>query len=314
MWNHPKVFNNLEDEKYWSLLLDFVILAHIFRPVLHRSKILLEHKGREDFILQSVAISKAVEDIQKSFLSSSLWLTLGWQDIKQRYRRSVLGPFWITLSLGITILVMGFLYAKLFRQDIRMYIPYLASGMVFWSFISTVINESTTVFIQAEGIIKQIPMPFGIHVLRMIWRNVIIFFHNLVVLAVVMIVFHVIPGRNILLLPMVLFMLVLNSYWIGILLGVLGTRFRDIVQIVASIVQILFFLTPVMWTSSSIQHNVWVVEFNPFYHVFTIARNAVLGGNVPITSWAIVLLMTLVGWAIAFHLLARYRARIAYWL
>ena len=264
--------------------------------------------------MQSGAILKAGEDIQKSVLSSSLWLTLGWQDIKQRYRRSVLGPFWITLSLGITILVMGFLYAKLFHQDIRMYIPYLASGMVFWSLISTVINESATVFIQAEGIIKQIPMPFGIHVLRMIWRNVIVFFHNVVVLAVVLVVFHVNPGWNILLFPIALIMIVLNGYWVGILLGILGTRFRDIVQIVASVVQILFFLTPVMWTSSSIQHKVWIIECNPLYHVFTVARNTVLGGNVPIYSWMVVFLMTMVGWGTAFHLLARYRARIAYWL
>lgn len=264
--------------------------------------------------MQSVAIVKAAEDIQKSILSSSLWLTLGWQDIKQRYRRSVLGPFWISLSLGITILVMGFLYAKLFHQDIRMYIPYLASGMVFWSLISMVITESATVFIQAEGIIKQIPMPFGIHVLRMIWRNVIIFFHNVLVLAIVMVVFHVNPGWNIFLFPVALFMIVLNAFWVGILLGILGTRFRDIVQIVASVVQILFFLTPVMWTSSSIQHKVWILECNPLYHVFTIARTSVMGGEVPMTSWAVVAFMTVVGWTMAFRLLVRYRARIAYWL
>lgn len=270
------------------------------------------NKGKA--ILRSDQSVKAAEDIQESVLASSLWLTLGWQDIKQRYRRSVLGPFWITLSLGITILVMGFLYAKLFRQDIRTYIPYLASGMVIWSLISTVINESATVFIQAEGIIKQIPMPFGIHVLRMISRNVIVFFHNLVVLAVVMIVFHVNPGWNIFLFPVAVFLIVLNSYWVGILLGILGTRFRDIVQIVASIVQILFFLTPVMWTSSSIQHKVWIIECNPLFHVFTIARNGVLGGEVPIHSWAIVLLMTVAGWGVAFRMLVRYRARIAYWL
>ncbi len=257
---------------------------------------------------------KAAEDIQESVLASSLWLTLGWQDIKQRYRRSVLGPFWITLSLGITILVMGYLYAKLFRQDIRMYMPYLASGMVIWSLISTVINESATVFIQAEGIIKQIPMPFGIHVLRMISRNVIVFFHNLVVLAIVMIVFHVNPGWKIFLFPGAIFLIILNSYWVGILLGILGTRFRDIVQIVASVVQILFFLTPVMWTSSSIQHKVWIIECNPLFHVFTIARNGIFGGNVPFRSWAIVLLMTAIGWAVAFRMLVRYRARIAYWL
>ncbi len=264
--------------------------------------------------MDSESVMKAREDIRKSFLSYPLWTTLGWQDIKQRYRRSVLGPFWITLSLGVTVGMMGVLYAKLFHQDIHLYLPYLASGMVVWSLISAFINESATVFIQSEGIIKQVPMPFGIHVLRMIWRNVIIFFHNMVVVVVVMVVFGANPGWKILLFPLAMVLIVLNGYWVGILLGILGTRFRDIVQIVSNVVQILFFLTPVMWMASSIQHQVWILEYNPLYHVFNIARNGLLGGDVPVRSWEIVLLMTVVGWYLAFRLLVRYRSRIAYWL
>ena len=116
-------------------------------------------------------VEKAADDIRNSLLSYPLWMTLGWQDIKQRYRRSSLGPLWITLSLGITVLTMGFLYAKLFHQDIHTYLPFLSVGMVFWALVSSLITDSTTVFIGAEGIIKQIPMPFGMHVLRMIWKR-----------------------------------------------------------------------------------------------------------------------------------------------
>ena len=174
-------------------------------------------------------------------MSYPLWMSLGWQDIKQRYRRSALGPFWITLSLGVTVVMMGFLYAKLFKQDIRLYLPYLATGMVIWSLISTIVNESAAVFIQAEGIIKQIPMPFGIHILRMIWRNVIIFFHNMVVVLVILVFFKINPSWNIVFFPVAILLIIINGYWVGILLGILGTRFRDIVQIVTNVVQILFF-------------------------------------------------------------------------
>ena len=247
-------------------------------------------------------------------MSYPLWMSLGWQDIKQRYRRSALGPFWITLSLGVTVVMMGFLYAKLFKQDIRLYLPYLATGMVIWSLISTIVNESAAVFIQAEGIIKQIPMPFGIHILRMIWRNVIIFFHNMVVVLVILVFFKINPSWNIVFFPVAILLIIINGYWVGILLGILGTRFRDIAQIVTSIVQILFFLTPVMWTASSVGKKIWVINYNPLYHVFNIARNGLLGGRLPIQSWGIVLLMTVVGWVLAFRMLVRYRSRIAYWL
>ena len=241
-------------------------------------------------------------------------MTLGWLDIRQRYRRSALGPWWITLSLGITVLAMGILYAKLFKQDIHTYLPFLATGMVFWTLISSLINDGTKVFIEAEGIIKQIPMPFGVHVLRMVWRHLIIFFHNMLVVIVVSLIFDLSPGLNILLFPLVVILIGLNGYWVGIVLGILGTRFRDIAQIVSSLVQILFFITPVMWSPSNIVHRLWIMEYNPLFHILAIARNSLSGGAVPVGSWLVVIGMTLVGWTLAFQLLVRYRGRIAYWL
>ena len=260
------------------------------------------------------AFEKARKDVLESFFSYHIWLALGWQDIKQRYRRSALGPWWITISLGITVLTMGVLYAKLFKQDIHTYLPFLAIGMVFWNLVSALITESSTVFIAAEGIIKQIPMPFGIHVLRMIWRNVVIFFHNMLVVIGVLLFFGVRPGPSLLLFPLVVVLVMLNGFWMGILVGILGTRFRDIAQIIASIVQILFFLTPVMWTPASLTHKVWIMEYNPIYHVLAIARNSLMGGAIPYESYGVVLGMTALGWMLALRFLVRYRSRIPYWL
>lgn len=222
---------------------------------------------------------KAFDDMKRGLLSYELWGSLGWQDIRQRYRRSVIGPFWITLSLGVTVVVMGILYAKLFHQDVHTYLPYLATGMVVWSLISGIVNESPSVFISAEGIIKQIPMPFGVHAMRMVWRNTIIFLHNMIVIVLVLLIFASNPGWNILLFPLALTLVVLNGYWVSILLGILGTRYRDIVQMVTNVVQVLFFLTPVMWTDRSIQHKTWILDVNPLYHVLVVVRSTLLGGG-----------------------------------
>ena len=259
-------------------------------------------------------VEKATDDIRSSLLAYPLWMTLGWQDIKQRYRRSSLGPLWITLSLAITVLTMGFLYAKLFHQDIHTYLPFLSVGMVFWALISSLITESTTVFIGAEGTIKQIPMTFSIHVLRMIWKNFIIFLHNMVVVVGVMFFFGVNPGFNLLLFPLAVLLIMLNGFWVAILLGIIGTRYRDIAQVVSSIIQILFFITPVMWSPASIQNKLWIMEWNPLFHLMTIARNSLLGGPVSLVSWGVVAAMAALGWGVAFRMLVRYRSRIAYWL
>lgn len=259
-------------------------------------------------------MKKATDDILGSIFSYHLWMTLGWQDIRQRYRRSLLGPWWITLSLSVTVLAMGLLYSKLFHQEIKTYLPFLAVGMVFWNLLSALIIDSTNVFINAEGIIKQIPMNFGIHVLRMVWRNVIIFFHNMLVVIVSLAIFGVRPGLNILLFPIVVLFIMSFGYGMGILLGILGTRFRDIGQMIMSIVQILFFVTPVMWSPNSIAHKIWIIEYNPLYYVFSIARNSLSGGTVPVQSWEIVFGMTVLLWFLAYRMLVRYRSRIAYWL
>ena len=110
-------------------------------------------------------------------------MTFGWTDILQRYRRSLLGPFWITLSAGAMIGGIGLLYSQLLKQPTADYLPFLAAGLITWFFISAVINEGCSVFIGAEHMIKQVRLPFTVHVLRVVFRNLVILLHNLLVLV-----------------------------------------------------------------------------------------------------------------------------------
>src|SRR2546422_820704 len=98
-------------------------------------------------------------------------------------RRSVIGPFWLTISTAVMVSAMGFLYARIFGQDVSTYLPYLAVGLVIWGTISTMANESCTVFTTVEQIIKQVRLPLTTHVCRMVWRNAIIFGHNALILV-----------------------------------------------------------------------------------------------------------------------------------
>jgi len=105
-------------------------------------------------------------DIQKGLSAYTIWSVLGWHDIKQRYRRSIIGPFWFTLSTALMVIVLGVLYATLLKQEIRHYLPFLAVGLVVWQFINTVINEGTTILIGSQSLIKQINLPLTVHVCR----------------------------------------------------------------------------------------------------------------------------------------------------
>ena len=186
----------------------------------------------------------ALADIVQGARARYLWGMLGWQDIRRRYRRSVLGPFWLTISMGVLVAALGTLYGVLLRVELADYVPFLALGFIVWTLISGMITEGCTAFIGAEGIIRQVGLPLSIHVYRLLWRNFLILCHNSVVFVIVAAIFGVWPGWIGLLAVPGLALLCLNGIWAGLLLGIICARFRDVPPIVASVVRILFFVTP----------------------------------------------------------------------
>src|ERR1700738_627482 len=123
-----------------------------------------------------------VRDLCAGLANGRLWSMLGWNDIHQRYRRSALGPFWITISMAIFIVLLGFIYSKLFHQELAEFLPYIAMGLIVWGFISGTTTEACGVFIENAGIIKQIRLPYSIYAMRMIWRRFLVFLHPVVLL------------------------------------------------------------------------------------------------------------------------------------
>lgn len=259
-------------------------------------------------------LRRAWRDIRDGWRLRSLWGTLGMQDIRQRYRRSKLGPFWLTISMGVMISALGLLYGTLFKIELGEFLPFVAAGFVIWGLISGLVMDSTNSFIAAEGLIKQLSVPLSVHVYRDIWRNLLIFAHNIWIYVVVSLWFGGFPGPIGLLGLLGVGILAFNGIWLGLLLGLLSARFRDIPQIVASIVQVTFFLTPIIWKSDMLPERAIVLTWNPFYHYLEIVRAPLLGQFPTLLTWLAVLLMTAAGWLLTIIFYAKYRWRIAYWV
>ena len=259
-------------------------------------------------------LAKALTDIHDGLNRWELWGTLGWQDIRQRYRRSIIGPFWITLSMGIMVGALGFLYAQFFRQPIRDYLPFVALGIIIWGFISTLILDGCVVFIASESVIRQLRAPLSIHVFRVMWRNLIIFAHNMLIYIIIILIFGIWPGTQALLAIPGILILCLNGIWASFLAGLLSARFRDIPMIAASVIQILFFFTPIIWNVDQLRTSKLVAELNPFYHLVEIVRMPLLGRSPPPSTWFVVLGVTAVGYLVALGFFVRFRGRIAYWV
>jgi ABC-type polysaccharide/polyol phosphate export permease len=261
-------------------------------------------------------LSRTINDLLEGFKHWRIWFLLGWQDLRLRYRRSIIGPFWITLSMAIMIYSMGFLYAKLFKVDLTVYYPYLAAGMVTWSLISSIITESAEAFFSNSGIIKQIKLPYTVYILRLLTRNIIIFFHNLLAILPILIIFKVpMTWGSPIILIINLALLNICAFNYAYLIAILGTRFQDIKQIVVSIVQIMFLLTPIMWMPTMIPDRFgFLAHFNPIYQLITMIREPLLGQAPGLFTYLYIVCLGLLGFMLMFALLWRTRHRIAFWL
>ncbi len=258
--------------------------------------------------------ARALDDFAEGFRRWPLWTRLGWHDIRKRYRRSLLGPFWLTLSMAVLVGSLGLIYGTLFGLDLQDYLPFLAVGLATWTFISSILNEGCTSFIELEPLIKNVRVPMSVHILRILWRNLIIYGHNLAIFVVVAIVFGVLPVAAGLLAAAGLALLLVNAFWIMLLLGMVCARFRDVPPIIASVAQLLFFVTPVMWKPELLGERRWLMALNPFHHLLEVIRAPLLGQIPGWESWAAAVLFALAGGTFTFLCFARFRKRIAYWL
>jgi len=256
----------------------------------------------------------ALKDLGDGWRRSWLWLALARQDIRLKYRGSLLGPLWLTISTGIMIGSMGFLYAKIFNSDPATYLPFLTVGMVMWNFIAGLITEGCMTFTGAGNVVHAVPLPYSIHVYRLITRNVIVLAHNVLIFPVVLSLFKVVPNADVLLIPIALVLLIINGVWLSFLFGMISARFRDVPPIVASFVQVVFFVTPVFFTPGALGRWAFVGQLNPFFAAIDIVRAPIMGQPFAPYSWSIVLCVTVLGSLGTFLVFARFRSRIPFWV
>lgn len=263
-----------------------------------------------------MGFSLAVSDIRRALCQASLAGTLGWQDVKQRYRRSKLGPFWLTISMAVLIGTIGFVFGSIFQAPLAEFLPFLALGIILWTFISSVINEGCIEFVNAQSVIKQLPLPWFLHSLRVIWRNVMILGHNLVILPILFLVFlKPVSWLALLAIPGLLLVTV-NLAWIALLVGIVCTRYRDLAQIVTSVLQIAFYVTPIIWMPSLLsgRASTLFLNSNPFYHLLEVMRAPLLGHAPSLLNWGVCLTLAVIGWGFTIFMFGRYRDRMSYWL
>jgi ABC-type polysaccharide/polyol phosphate export permease len=242
------------------------------------------------------------------------WWTLAWFDVVLRYRRSYLGPFWITLSMAATLAILGPLYATLFGLSARTYLPTVTAGFVFWTLVSGCINDGCGAMVAAAGHIRQGQMPPSMVAWRIVARNLIQFVHHLLVFIGVAIWAGIRPEPSMLAaIPgLLLAILVLHCWTLSI--GIACARFRDLSQLVPPILQLAFFLTPVLWTGDLLPERARFVLLNPFTVLLDLVRLPLLGQMPSQSEWMVGLVLLATSAAVAAGFSIAQQRRLVYWL
>lgn len=255
-----------------------------------------------------------IDQLTALYRSLPLMLYFAWGDTKARYRRSVLGPFWLVIGTAVGVVGLSFLWSGLLKADRAPLVSTLAIGIVVWQLIAGCVAESPSAFTRNAAVMRNLKMPYLIFPLQLMLRQLINFVHNLVVVVVVLIIFPPPLGATqILVIPGVL-LLIGNLLWIIILFGVLGARFHDLEQTIAVLMPMMFFLSPVLYRPDQLGAMEAYVWLNPFTYLIGIVRDPVLGVVPAPAVYLVACLMLVLGWAAAFRLYHKRHDRIPFWI
>jgi ABC-type polysaccharide/polyol phosphate export permease len=267
--------------------------------------------GRTSYLSE---FKETARDFEETLHRFPLALNLAWQDILGRYRGSILGPWWITITTSSLVLGLGINYAALFHQSVAAFLPYVAVGLVMWGFLNASISEGGDAFVSGAGMIKQSSLPLPLFMLRCTIRNVINFGHQIVIILAVLLWFKVFPGVSALWALVGLALLVVNLSWLGLLLAMVSTRFRDMPQIVGASLQIVFFLSPIFWTPPASMMNSPLIQANPFYFSIQSVREPLLHGVMPRQALYFLVPMAILGWVVTVLIYNQTRRRVVHYL
>lgn len=256
----------------------------------------------------------ALEDLRRAMGNWSIVRFMALSDMRARYKRSVLGPLWITLGTAIGSAGLGVLWSELLKVDPKTFVPSLTAGLIIWQLISGVLTDSCSLFGRQASIIRNMNLPLSIHPMQLIFKHVINFGHNIPIFFVLALFLNVPMNFNTLLFIPGFILVSLNLLWICLVFGLLGARFRDFEFMVANVMPLLMFVSPVFYRPNYLPFSENVIWANPLSYFIEVIRAPLLGSVPPVFVYQVILSMLVFGWIFAIWLFNKKHSRVAFWI
>ena len=263
-------------------------------------------------------VRASADDFARAWRDRQPWLIAAVVAVGNRYRRTILGPWWATLTTLMFVFGLALLRVGLRGGDLREAIPYVGLGYIGFMLISGGVLAGTSVYVSAGQQLATSRQPYSAYVLRANTQQVLDFFHDAVVILILVVLFAIplsfMWGWSI----VALVLIVTSSVGVGLWLGPLAARYRDVGPFVSALMRLMFFLTPIFWSVDDLgSGRAWLAWFNPFTYQVLAFRDPILGQvhpSAPIAPMTMAAILAVGNLILGLVVFTRYRARIPYWV
>lgn len=262
------------------------------------------------------ALTKIVinEQIKACFklLPAAIYISV--HEVKLRYRKSILGPLWLTISNAVYIIALGLLWSNLIGNSGGGFFKYFALSQLFWVWISSQISESCETYLRNERLVCQLTIPLQFYVIKDMLKNVFVFLHNIIIVVAICIIFPSDDLRYVIDYIFVIPVALLFIYSISSIIAIACMRYRDLTPIITTGMQLAYFITPIVWMTDRLGlGKSWVYEFNPFYHLIRLLRDPLLGLPIAVESFLALFFISIVCLLFSNFLYKKYSKKIYFW-
>lgn len=254
-----------------------------------------------------------LEEYIKGLKQHRLWTSLAYRSLKRPYRRTSLKLAWLPLSDFIHIAVLGSVYLLILGRGNR-YMSYFAAGWLVWSTITRALGMAKSLWISNAKYIKHMKIEYSIFYYMSIYQT----FISLTLSFPTMLLFIFLDGGHFstswfLIIPGII-LLLLNLFWIIIIISLLSARYRDFTMFLPQIIFMAFLLTPIIWQAERLGDYQWIVDFNPIYHLIQVIRAPLLGNTELYYNWLFLIITAVVGNILAAVFFCRQKRNIVFWV
>ncbi len=255
------------------------------------------------------------KDLNDMLQHHEMWLNMAWQEIRLRYRRSKIGPFWITISTAFFIFTLGFMRGALSGSSIRSYLAHIAFGLISWQMMVGILSGAGDIYVINARYVTNLRLNLLVLIMKSIMTSMFIFAHDLIIFVLVVVFLKLPVSWNLLLMPPGLLLVVANMFMVSVIFSLIGVRYRDFAQIVNSLIRVLFFLTPVYWSPEEVSGKAALVAtVNPFRYFIDLIRAPMLGQLPELNSWLVALALLLILTCLAAVSYRSKSTRVAFWI